>query len=107
MATTLGVLNSSDHEWPAQILDISPGGLCLQIPRRFEPNTLLNVFLPEEKSGTITPRVARICWTKNLPDKTCLVGCLFLSPLEDEDLDRLLFSELCTTHVARKPRKES
>ncbi len=98
MATTLGVLSASlKDSWAANIMDISTGGLCLQIARRFEPKTLLNVHLPDEKTGTHVPHLVRACWVKQLPDQSWLHGCIFVSAMEDEDLDRFLFNGLTQT----------
>ncbi|HWY85978.1 MAG TPA: serine/threonine-protein kinase [Gemmataceae bacterium] len=105
IVATLSVANALHQEsWSAQIVDISPGGLCLQIHRRFEPSTLLNVFLPEEKTGQPTPHLVRTCWIKALPDKTWLLGCHFVSPLEKEDLDQFLIGDLCKTNMLRQPK---
>jgi serine/threonine protein kinase len=107
--TTLGLLNArvpagrERGSWDAQIMDISAGGVCLQIPRRFEPGTLLTIVLPGEKSGQSSDHLVRIRWIKGLPDGAWLIGCLFTKPLEDEDLDQLLLVELPTTTTLPKP----
>jgi hypothetical protein len=84
-------------------MDISAGGVCLQVPRRFEPGTLLTIVLPGEKSGQSSDHLVRIRWIKGLPDGAWLIGCLFTKPLEDEDLDQLLLVELPTTATLPKP----
>ena len=99
LATTFGMLSPSRESWTANIMDISAGGVCLQIPRRFEPNTLLQVFLPDEAAGEPAPRLVRTCWIKPLPDQTWLLGCLFVNPLEAEDLDRFLLRDLSQTNM--------
>jgi serine/threonine protein kinase len=106
-ATLSNVNARAEDAWAARVVDISASGLCLQIQRRFEPNSLLNVFLPAEDTGQPTPHLVRTRWIKSLPDKTWLVGCLFASPLNKEDLDRFLCNELCNTVTMRKPLKES
>ena len=104
-STTLGVADAaSDESWHAQIMDISLGGLCLQIPRRFEPNTLISVFLPDEQTGQKTSRLVRICWIKNMPDKSWLHGCIFVNPLKHQEVDRFLFNDMPTTNMMRRPK---
>jgi serine/threonine protein kinase len=106
--TILGLLHASARDsWPAQIMDISAGGVCLQVPRRFEPGTLLTIVLPKEKSDQPADHLVRTCWVKNLPDRTWLVGCVFTRPLEDDDLDQFLLGDLPTTDALFKPGKQS
>jgi serine/threonine protein kinase len=105
--TTLGIINSARRDaWPAQIMDISAGGLCLQTPRRFEANTLLNIVLPGGKRGEPSVHLVRTCWIKLLPDKSWLLGCLFMNPLDDMDLDQFLIGDLSSTGVLSKKEKD-
>ncbi len=103
IATSLGIVSAAKHEtWPAQVTDISPGGMCLQCGRRFEPNSLLNALLPEMESGRQAARLVRVCWAKIQADNTWLLGCLFASPLEHEDFERFLEGDLAKTVLLRK-----
>jgi serine/threonine protein kinase len=98
VATMFGTLKVSDRDsWPAQVLDISAKGLCLQIPRRFEANALLNLSLPDGDSGRFTSHKVRICWVKPQPDNSWLYGCLFVNPLANEHLDRFLVKDSAPT----------
>ena len=107
--TTFGIMNASTRDsWPAQIMDISAGGLCLQTPRRFESNTLLHIVLPGGSSGQPSVHLVRTCWSKHLPDKSWLLGCLFMHRLDEDDLEQFLMGDLSSTGVlVRKPDKES
>src|SRR5262249_8480008 len=80
----------SRDSWPAQIIDISTEGLCLRIQRRFELGTLLNIALPEERTGQPGPYVVRICWIETRPCQNWLLGGHFVCTLETDDLNRLL-----------------
>jgi eukaryotic-like serine/threonine-protein kinase len=103
--TTLSIADAVNRQsWHAQIMDISVGGLCLQLPRRFEANTLINVFLPDEQTGDKVARLVRVRWVKNAPDKTYLHGCIFVNPLENQDVDQFLFNDTATTSMLRKPK---
>jgi serine/threonine protein kinase len=107
--TTLGVLNArcgdrqNKDSWPAQIMDISAGGLCLEVPRRFETGTLLTVVLPRTNSHHPSNHLARLRWVKDLPGGAWLIGCVFADPLKEEDLDQFLLRDLPTTNALLKP----
>jgi serine/threonine protein kinase len=108
--TTLGILNARRDDrqtrdsWPAQIMDISAGGLCLEVPRRFEAGTLLNVVLPRAHSHRPSDHLVRLRWIKDLRGGAWLIGCVFTNPLEDEDLDQFLLGDLPTTDALQKPK---
>src|SRR5262249_7481681 len=44
-----------EETWDATVLDLSANGLCLQVPRRFEPKTMLHVaiYLPDDDVLTV------------------------------------------------------
>lgn len=86
----------------AQILDLSEGGLCLKIERRFEPNVLLEVSLPDPKGGMDSSYILKTCWTKKLGEGAWAVGCSFVQPLQPRDIDLLLLSDANKTiHLKR------
>src|SRR5262249_10578993 len=43
------IASGQGDSWEGIVVDISSGGLCLQIGRRFESNRLLQVYLPAEQ----------------------------------------------------------
>jgi serine/threonine protein kinase len=105
VAATFATLNASNRDsWPARVMDISAKGLCLQIPRRFGANTVLNLSLPDGDSGACTSHKVRICWVKPQPDNSWLYGCLFVNPLENEHLDRFLSKDSAPTSDLHGPR---
>jgi hypothetical protein len=106
IAATVRVSNPpSSDSWPSQVVNISPDGLCLQLSQRFEPNTLLDVYLSAQRTGQPAPHPVRVCWTKMQPDNNWLLGCHITDPMESESLERLLSGDLCKTTLLRKPKK--
>src|SRR5207248_2650245 len=52
LPTTCGPLTGPGADaWKAQVLDLSAGGVCLELPRRFEARTILQICLPGEEPG--------------------------------------------------------
>ncbi len=108
LKTTLGLADAVNQQsWQAQIVDISVGGLCLRLPKRFEANALINVFLPDEETGEKVARLIRVRWVKATSDRTYLHGCIFVNPLENQDVDRFLFNDMPTTSMLKKSKGKS
>jgi hypothetical protein len=78
--------------WPAQIENISRGGLKVVISRRFEIGTILKVEVPvgTQDSYTFLARVVRAapestgCWG---------LGCALLQEISEEEIQNLLMQE--------------
>ena len=89
--------------WDAKVIDASAHGLCLQLPRRFEPKTTLQVMLDlsaADAGGTI---LVQTRWVKQLDNQSWLIGCSFLTPLGDHDLEKLLASGSEPTRAEGSP----
>lgn len=79
----------NEFAWPAQIRDLSQGGLGLVLSRRFEPGTGLAIEIPETDAypgDTLLGRVVHA--TRH--DGKWLLGCSLVSPLSEDELQRLL-----------------
>jgi serine/threonine protein kinase len=101
--TTCGPLSAPGRNaWNAQILDLSAGGVCLELPRRFEANTILQICLPGEEPCHEATYPVRVCWCKGMPDRKWMVGCAFVRSLEEKDLDRMLLLDLTETRVVQR-----
>jgi hypothetical protein len=72
--------------WVAQVRDISTGGIGLVLPRRFEPKTLLIVFLESPFHEISRTMLVRVVHTTALPDNQWLLGCELTSELDADDL---------------------
>jgi hypothetical protein len=75
--------------WPATICDISTGGLCLCLNRRFEPGSGLAIELPGEDGSTHTV-LARVASVHTAPEGGWLLGCTFISELGDNEVRAVL-----------------
>jgi hypothetical protein len=76
----------------------------LQVPRRFEPGTLLTVVLPREKAEVPDEHLVRIRWIKDLPDRAWLMGGIFVRPLDEDMLEEFLLGDLPTTDAHLLPK---
>ncbi len=76
-----------EGQWGAQVRDISVGGVCLHLRRRFEVGTPLILEFPGVNGDkrTVTVRVARVTAERG----GWVIGCKMDSPLSEEDLKML------------------
>jgi serine/threonine protein kinase len=74
----------------ATVIDASIHGLCLQLGRRLEPKTILEVRLAMEGFDAGTGLAVQTHWFKQDTDGSWLVGCSFVTPLSESELERLL-----------------
>ena len=81
-----------DHElsWSAHIRDLSQGGVGVVLKRRFERGAGLAIEIPESDSSSATTLLGRVVHTTSLPGGIWLHGCAFVSPLSEDELNRLL-----------------
>jgi serine/threonine protein kinase len=89
----LPVGSNGQEPWQAQVRDLSAGGLCLALGRRFEPGTVLVVEWPhlgDDLPGSLLARVVR---TQALGSSRWAVGCQLARRLGDEEVCALLQSE--------------
>jgi serine/threonine protein kinase len=95
------LLGTAHAPCPAQILDISTGGVCLEVPRRFEPKTHLQVSLPGAEPGMETSLITTVRWVKALTASKWMLGCAFMRPLEEKQLEALLGNDLSRTNIIK------
>ena len=79
-----------DWRWPARIRDISLRGVGLLLSRRFERGTILVIEL--QGTGKICERmlIARVVHTTPHDAGDWIVGCEFINPLGEEDLNEVV-----------------
>jgi hypothetical protein len=89
----------NDIMWPGTISDVSAERLVLLLERRFEPQTMLSVSLPEADSCSALPEadscspssvIARVTHVERHGDGRWLLDCVFLTPIDEKQLDTLL-----------------
>ncbi len=77
-----------EGQWGAQVRDISAGGVCLYLRRRFERGTPLIVEFPDVagEKVTVTAQVVRVTAERG----GWIIGCKLEPPLSDETLKALV-----------------
>jgi len=81
---------SGGRDWPARIRDLSTGGLCLVLGRRFEPGAGLAIEVPAADEGSSSTLLARVVHVRADGPGSWALGCAFVSPLSDEELQGLV-----------------
>jgi hypothetical protein len=84
----LAARGDNEISWPAQIRDLSQGGVGVVLTRRYEPGAALAIEIPE--SDTVTTLMGKVVHTTSLPGRLWLHGCAFVSPLSEDEVQRLL-----------------
>jgi hypothetical protein len=77
-------------QWSGKVLNISQGGLALFLTRRFEVGTILAIEMQGangRSSGTLLARVSHL-HREQLGE--WYVGCSFINPIEEDELQALL-----------------
>jgi hypothetical protein len=74
--------------WLGKFQNISAGGLALLMNQRFEPGTLLVIELGVDRAvGSVA---ARVVHTTASTAGRWIIGCQFLHPLSEDDLQTLV-----------------
>jgi hypothetical protein len=76
--------------WPATIADVSPGGMRLLAPRRFEPGTPVLVELAATEQGLVRSLLARVVYAKPVNAQHWVLGCAFAQKLSNDEVQALL-----------------
>lgn len=77
------------QKWTARVRDISSGGLCLVLGRRFERGAGLAIEVPGADSDSPSTLLARVVHVRAQGGGLWALGCAFVSPLSDEELEDL------------------
>jgi hypothetical protein len=72
--------------WPAQVRDLSLGGIILQVKRSFDSGTLLRVELKSAAEQSTRTLLARVLHLTDYGNGTWLLGCCFAKELTPEEL---------------------
>lgn len=72
-----------------KVLNISAGGLALQVDRQCEPGTLLSIELRDNQNQT-RKLMARVVHVTARPEGDWVLGCTFVSELNDTELQALM-----------------
>lgn len=74
--------------WKGQVVNISEGGLCLELGRRFEPGAILTVALDAETAERRSVLV-RVVWVDKTAKQVWKHGCQYDQPLADFEVHQL------------------
>jgi hypothetical protein len=100
--------DDNELRWSATIIDISQGGVRLQLQRRFERGTPLAVELPGDEQNESSVVFVKVVHLHAQSDGTWALGCKFISDLSEDEVHRLLTAEQYVLHSQRKrARSES
>lgn len=105
-ATCRPEVEESYWRWPAQVCDISCGGVRLCIYHRFDPGAVLQLEL--DGSDELAPKLlrARVLYVEVRADGHWLHGCRFESGIRERDLARLLsLYQVGYTQLPRRPQR--
>jgi hypothetical protein len=80
----------NDIMWPGTVSEISAERIVLLLKRRFESQTILSLSLPETGACAHSCLIARVMHVEGRGDGCWLVDCVFLTPIEEEQLNTLL-----------------
>jgi c-di-GMP-binding flagellar brake protein YcgR len=76
------------ERWPARARNVSCGGVCLRLPRAFQPGELICISLPTAGDEAASEILACVVRCDEAEGDGWEVGCTFASPLADADLRR-------------------
>jgi serine/threonine protein kinase len=85
-------LTNTGESWKATVMDVSAQGVCLQMERRFEPKTTLQLALTLGAAESLHTFVIQTRWVKPCSERSWLIGCTFLTPLTNQELEVMLIS---------------
>jgi hypothetical protein len=88
--------------WAATVVDISLGGLRINLHRRFEKGTGLAIELPGDDGREGTVVFVKVIHLQAIENGAWALGCRFLSELGEDEMQRLLTS----THNVLSPLKD-
>jgi hypothetical protein len=92
----LSTFAQADDRWPATITNISLGGLCVRVSRRFERGASLAIGLGGPSGGEGGLIFARVVHARPAADGGWNLGCQFVTELTEDELFRLLDASTLT-----------
>jgi hypothetical protein len=78
--------DEDDQRYPAQVRNVSRGGISLSLDRRFEPGTLLTVELPNQGANSTYTVLVCVAHVQAQEGGKWALGCRFSRDLDDDDL---------------------
>ncbi|MBI3410868.1 MAG: protein kinase [Planctomycetes bacterium] len=88
--------------WVGKVVNISQTGLCVELPRRFEPGAILQIALPAK--DTERNVIVRVMWVKRQAEKLWQMGCQYDYPLYDFEVDGFRVTKRRGDKSGERPR---
>jgi len=95
-------IGAADRRWVSTILDISTTGMRMQVGRRFETGSVLEVAIAINGADNAIHLLAHVRWIKAGEGNAWLLGCEFVEKMNMEDLETLFNLGLDPTKVVKK-----
>jgi c-di-GMP-binding flagellar brake protein YcgR len=93
LTATVQLTNSYNaSRWPAQVLDLSPGGIALAVDHEICNGALLTMDLGSANGHMVETILICVVHITTHEDGTRRLGCNFISELDENDLRQLLYS---------------
>ena len=77
---------NNESRWLGKVLNISQGGMCLVVNRRFERGTILAVEMYNNVGAVTGTMLARVVHCAPQSHSDWMIGCSFVRALPVEDL---------------------
>ena len=90
LETSCGMIPGEDRNWPTLVRDLSHGGVGLVLERRIEPDSDLAIEVPQADSNPADILRVRVIHATAIPGGQWLHGCVLVSPLSEDEIQRLL-----------------
>jgi hypothetical protein len=87
-----GSADEAEIAWPAETRDLARGGIGLSVCRRFEPGTVLSIEVRPPGTGSAHFLMARVVRVLAEDKGSWRLGCQFITPLSEDDLQTLMQS---------------
>jgi len=84
------VVAALNRPWTAKVRNLSSGGICLALDRRFEPGALLTIEVQRTTTASSFSFVAKVIHVSRDDSGGWLLGCAFRSPLSEDEIQGLL-----------------
>jgi hypothetical protein len=84
------VVAAPNRRWPARVRNVSSGGICVALDRRFEPGALLTIEVQAGGIGAAFTFVAKVIHVTKEESGNWLLGCAFRSQLSEDEIQTLL-----------------
>lgn len=95
------VANRAGQRWDALIVDLSVSGICMQMSRRFEVGSVLEVFFSNDEEDSAVTHLVRVRWLKSTEKNGWMFGCEFVNTINEDQVQSILVHQMDKTRVTK------